>query len=74
VLLAADLVSGQQETGAEPQSGAAGARDATDAVAVAVAAALVTRLAADVGLPGWPVVRAEAVRQDVFDEGLAGPQ
>ena len=48
------------------------ARDAADAVAVA--AALVTRLAADVGLPGWPVVRAEAVREDVLDEDLARPQ
>ena len=48
------------------------ARDAADAVAVA--AALVTRLAADVGLPAWPVVRAEAVREDVFDEDLARPR
>ena len=48
------------------------ARDAADAVAVA--AALVTRIAADVALPGWPVVRAEAVREDVFDEDLARAQ
>jgi hypothetical protein len=38
------------------------ARDAADAVALA--AALMTRLAADAGLPLWPVVRAEAVRED----------
>jgi hypothetical protein len=48
------------------------ARDAADAVAVA--AALVTRIAADVALPGWPVVRAEAVREDVLDEDLARAQ
>jgi hypothetical protein len=45
------------------------ARDAADAVALA--AALMTRLAADVGLPVWPVVRAEAVREDIVDEDLA---
>jgi hypothetical protein len=39
------------------------ARDAADAVALA--AALLTRLAADVGLPLWPVVRAEAAREDI---------
>ena len=45
------------------------ARDAADAVALA--AALMTRLAADVGLPMWPVVRAKAVREDIADEDLA---
>jgi hypothetical protein len=45
------------------------ARDAADAVALA--AALVTRLAADVGVPVWPVVRAQAVREDIADEHLA---
>jgi hypothetical protein len=47
------------------------ARGAADAVALA--AALLTRLAADSGLPAWPVVRAEAVREDVFDEELGRP-
>ncbi len=36
--------------------------------AVAEAVRLVTTLAADAGLPGWPVVRAAAVRQDVADD------
>ena len=41
--------------------------------AVALAAALVTRLAADAGLPAWPVVRAEAVREDILAEDAARP-
>lgn len=36
--------------------------------AVAEAVRLVTALAADTGLPGWPVVRATAVRQDTLDD------
>ena len=44
------------------------AAGASDAVAEAVR--LVTRLAADAGLPGWPVVRATAVREDIADAGL----
>ena len=43
------------------------------AAAVALAAALVTRIAADAGLPAWPVVRAEAVREDIFVEDVARP-
>jgi hypothetical protein len=39
--------------------------------AVAEAVRLVTTLGADAGLPGWPVVRAAAVRQDMADGGLA---
>jgi hypothetical protein len=36
--------------------------------AVAEAARLVTTLAADAGLPGWPVVRATAIRQDTLED------
>jgi len=32
----------------------------------------VTALAADAGLPGWPVVRTTAIRQDTLDD-LASP-
>jgi hypothetical protein len=39
--------------------------------AVALAAALVTRLAADAGLQAWPVIRAEAVREDILVEDVA---
>jgi hypothetical protein len=42
-------------------------------LAVAKAAAIVRRFGADVFLPDWPVVRAEAVREDVLDEELARP-
>ena len=45
---------------------AAGAADA-----VAEAVRLVTTLAADAGLPGWPVVRTAAVRQDMAGSDLA---
>jgi hypothetical protein len=38
------------------------------AEAVAEGLRVVTLLAADAGLPGWPVVRAEATRGDVSDE------
>jgi hypothetical protein len=36
--------------------------------AAAVAAALVESLAAFAGLPDWPMVRVEAVREDVLEE------
>jgi hypothetical protein len=36
----------------------------------ALAAALVSLLAKQAGLPAWPVVRAEAAREDVYDEDL----
>ena len=44
------------------------AAGATEAVAEAVR--LVTTLAADAGLPGWPVIRAAAVRQDMVEDDL----
>jgi hypothetical protein len=47
---------------------AAGAADA-----VAEAVRLVTTLAADAGVPGWPVVRATAVRADMIDSDSANP-
>ena len=40
------------------------------AEAVAEAMRVVTLLAADARLPGWPVVRSEAIREDLFDEDL----
>jgi hypothetical protein len=40
--------------------------------AAAVAAALVESLAATAGLPDWPMVRVEAVRQDVLAEDNSG--
>ena len=42
--------------------------------AIAEASAIIRREAADVFLPDWPVVRAEATREDVLDEELARPQ
>jgi hypothetical protein len=39
--------------------------------AVAEAARLVTAFAADAGLPGWPVVRATAIRGDALED--SGP-
>lgn len=46
-----------------------------EAVAAAVAAeSLVSKAAHDAGLPDWPVVRAEALREDVLDDDLARPQ
>lgn len=36
--------------------------------AVAEAVRLVTTFAADAGLPGWPVVRATAIRQDTLED------
>ena len=44
---------------------------AADAVTEAVR--LLTLLAADAGLPVWPVVRAEAVREDILDDELPAP-
>jgi hypothetical protein len=35
------------------------------------AAAIIRREAADMFLPDWPVVRVEAVREDVLDDDLA---
>jgi hypothetical protein len=40
------------------------------AEAVAEGMRVVTLLAADAGLPVWPVVRAEATREDLFEEDL----
>jgi hypothetical protein len=40
--------------------------------AAAVAAALVESLAAVAGLPDWPMVRVEAVRDDVLEEDNSG--
>jgi hypothetical protein len=40
--------------------------------AAAVAAALVESLAAAAGLPDWPMVRVEAVRDDVLEEDNSG--
>jgi hypothetical protein len=47
---------------------AAGAADGA-----ALGVALVILLARQAGLPEWPIVRAEAVREDVFVEDLAQP-
>jgi|SRR5215469_1243244 len=41
------------------------------AEAVAEGIRVVTLLAADAGLPGWPVVRTEATRQDLIDDSSA---
>ena len=46
---------------------------ATALAAIAEATAIIRGYASDVFLPGWPVVRAEAVREDVLDEDLARP-
>jgi hypothetical protein len=48
------------------------AKDALDAAASS--AELVVLLADKVGLPRWPVVRAEVVREDVYREDLTRPQ
>jgi hypothetical protein len=57
---------------AEPLRWTAGisieAAGASEAVAEGIR--LVTSLAADAGLPGWPVIRAEAIRQDMADDDL----
>jgi hypothetical protein len=39
------------------------------AEAVAEGMRLVTLLAAEAGLPVWPVARTEATRQDLYDDG-----
>lgn len=39
------------------------------AEAVAEGMRVVTLLAAEAGLPGWPLVRTEAIRQDLSDDG-----
>jgi hypothetical protein len=39
------------------------------AEAVAEGVRVVTLLAAEAGLPVWPVVRAEAIREDLSDQG-----
>jgi len=61
---------GSIAVGAEPPHWTASlsieAASASEAVAEAVR--LVTTLAADAGLPGWPVVGAAALRQDVADD------
>jgi hypothetical protein len=57
--------------GGHPSWGARVSVDAATAIeAVAEAAALVVTAAAAAGLPAWPVVRAAAVREDVFDAEL----
>jgi hypothetical protein len=43
------------------------------AEAATEAVRIVTGIAADAGMPAWPVVRAEAVREDVLDEELSRP-
>jgi hypothetical protein len=44
---------------------------ATALTAMTEASVIILRKAADAFLPGWPVVRAEAVREDVLDEDMA---
>ncbi len=41
--------------------------------AAAVAAAFIKSLASEAGMPSWPIVRVEAVRQDVLEEDNARP-
>jgi phytoene/squalene synthetase len=64
--------SGSVSAGIEPSRWTATvsleAESAADAVTEAVR--LLTILAADARLPIWPVVRAEAVREDVLDDEL----
>lgn len=43
----------------------------TAALAITEGEATVQRLAASAGLPVWPVVCAEVIREDVLDESLA---
>jgi hypothetical protein len=48
--------------------------NADDAAAAATEAiTLVTRAAAHAGLPGWPIVRVDTVREDILDAELARP-
>lgn len=44
---------------------------ASAAEAVAEATRLVISMAAEAGLPGWPVVRAGAIREDMLDDELS---
>lgn len=70
----------------EPHDGIAGggagdtAYDATVGIsaedasfAAAEATTLLTRAAAEAGLPAWPIVRVETIREDVADAELARP-
>jgi phytoene/squalene synthetase len=67
--------SGSLSAGTEPSRWTATvsleAESAADGVTEAVR--LLTILAADAGLPVWPVVRAEAVREDVLDDEIPTP-
>jgi hypothetical protein len=67
--------SGSVSTGGEPlRWNATVSLEAESAAdAVTEAARLLTLLAADAGLPVWPVVRTEAVREDVLDDELPTP-
>jgi phytoene/squalene synthetase len=71
----AEPYSGSVSSGTEPSRWTATvsleAESAANAVTEAVR--LLTLLAADAGLPVWPVVRAEAVREDVLDDELPAP-
>lgn len=42
----------------------------TALTAIAEASTIIRRHASDIFLPDWPIVRAEAVREDVLDEEL----
>lgn len=84
--LVTDDVLGDFVTALVPHSGIAtgggghrawGARISVQALsptdAVAQAADIVTRLGATAALPAWPVVHAEATREDVLDAELQSP-
>lgn len=58
--------SGCREWGAMMSIQASSAADA-----VADAACIVTAVASAAGLPAWPIVRAEAVREDALDRELS---
>jgi hypothetical protein len=69
----ADLVqpySGSVAAGSEPPrwSATISLEAASPAEAIAEAMRLVINLAADAGLPGWPVVRAAVAREDVLED------
>jgi hypothetical protein len=63
------ITGGAQSWSALISVEATGAADAA-----ALAAALVALVAKESGLPAWPVVRAEAIREDVLVEELARPR
>jgi hypothetical protein len=67
--------SGSISTGGDPPRWTATVGPEAESVADAVAEAirLLTLLAADAGLPVWPVVRADAVREDVLGDELPAP-